>query len=127
MRNVLMVGLGGFMGAILRFSVSGFVQGWFRSVNFPYGTLVVNLVGCFLIGGLSYAAELRGLLSAEARSFVFVGLLGAFTTFSTFGDDTVRLFREGEDILSYLNIGLHLVLGLAAVWLGQTLVSLPVN
>ena len=125
MRNLLMVGLGGFMGAILRFSVSGLVQQWFKSVNFPYGTLAVNLLGCFLIGGLSYAAELRGLLSAEARSFVFVGLLGAFTTFSTFGDDTVRLFREGEDILSYLNIGLHLVLGLAAVWLGQTLVSLP--
>ena len=125
MGNLLMVGLGGFMGAILRFSVSGLIQQWFRSVNFPYGTLVVNLLGCFLIGGLSYAAELRGLLSSEARSFIFIGLLGAFTTFSTFGNDTVRLFREGEEILSFLNIGLHLGLGLAAVWLGQTLVSLP--
>ena len=65
------------------------------------------------------------MLSAEARSFIFIGLLGAFTTFSTFGNDTVSLFRDGEDILSLLNIGLHLVLGLAAVWLGQTLVSLP--
>ena len=125
MRNLLMVGLGGFMGAILRFSVSGYVQQWFKSVNFPYGTLVVNLLGCFLIGGFSYAAELRGLLNYEARSFIFIGLLGAFTTFSTFGNDTVRLLREGEEFLSFLNIGLHLVLGLAAVWLGQTLVSLP--
>jgi len=125
MRNLFMIGLGGFLGAILRFSVSGIVQHWFRSFHFPYGTLVVNLVGCFLIGGLSHAAELRGLLSAEARSFIFVGLLGAFTTFSTFGNDTVSLFRDGEDILSALNVGLHVVLGLAAVWLGQTLVSLP--
>lgn len=125
MRNLLMVGLGGFLGAIFRFSFSGMVQQWFKTVSFPYGTLVVNLVGCFLIGGLSHAAEIRGLLSSEARSFLFIGLLGAFTTFSTFGNDTVRLFQDGEDILSFLNIGLHLVLGLAAVWLGQTLVSLP--
>jgi CrcB protein len=125
MRNLILIGLGGFMGAILRFSVSGFVQQWFKSVNFPYGTLVVNLLGCFLIGWLSHTAEIRGLLSTEARSFIFIGLLGAFTTFSTFGNDTVSLFREGEDVLSLLNISLHLVLGLAAVWLGQTLVSLP--
>lgn len=125
MRNLILIGLGGFMGAILRFSVSGFVQQWFKSVNFPYGTLVVNLLGCFFIGWLSHTAEIRGLLSTEARSFIFIGLLGAFTTFSTFGNDTVSLFREGEDVLSLLNIGLHLVLGLAAVWLGQTLVSLP--
>lgn len=124
MRNLILVGLGGFLGAILRFSVSDLVQNWFRSVSFPSGTLVVNLLGCFLLGGLSHAAELRGLMSAEARAFMFIGLLGAFTTFSTFGNDTVSLIRKGEQVLSLLNIGLHLGLGLTAVWLGQTLVSL---
>lgn len=124
MRNLILVGLGGFLGAILRFSVSDLVQNWFRSVSFPSGTLVVNLLGCFVLGGLSHAAELRGLMSAEARAFMFIGLLGAFTTFSTFGNDTVSLIRKGEQVISLLNIGLHLGLGLTAVWLGQTLVSL---
>ncbi|TFG50114.1 MAG: fluoride efflux transporter CrcB [Anaerolineales bacterium] len=124
MNNILLVGLGGFMGALLRYSVSEFVQQWSKSIHFPYGTLVVNLLGCLLIGGLSQVAETRGYVSTEARSFIFIGLLGAFTTFSTFGNDTVSLYREGRDLLSLLNIGLHVVLGLSAVWLGRTLVVL---
>ena len=86
-QNLLLVGLGGFMGALLRYSITGFFQGWSKSVHFPYGTLVVNLLGCLLLGFLSQIAETRGIISAEARSFLFVGLLGAFTTFSTFGND----------------------------------------
>ena len=125
MQNILLIGLGGFTGALLRYSVSGLVQQWSKSSHFPYGTLVVNLVGCLLIGVLSQVAEVRGFVSAEVRAFVFIGLLGAFTTFSTFGNDTVSLFQEGKDYLSFLNIGLHLVLGLSAVWLGRTLVTMP--
>lgn len=125
MHNLLLIGLGGFMGALLRYSVSGLIQSWSKSMSFPYGTLVVNLLGCLLIGALSQVAEVRGVLSTEARSFIFIGLLGAFTTFSTFGNDTVSLFRDGKDLLSFVNIGLHLVLGLSAVWLGQSLVSQP--
>lgn len=125
MHNLLLIGLGGFMGALLRYSVSGLIQSWSKSMTFPYGTLVVNLLGCLLIGALSQVAEARGVLSTEARSFIFIGLLGAFTTFSTFGNDTVSLFRDGKDLLSFVNIGLHLVLGLSAVWLGQSLVSQP--
>ena len=125
MQNLLLIGLGGFMGALLRYSVSGFVQSWSKSINFPYGTLFVNLLGCLLIGVLSQMAEVKGFISPEARSFIFIGLLGAFATFSTFGHDTVNLLQEGKDLLSYVNIGLHLVLGLSAVWLGRSLVSLP--
>jgi CrcB protein len=125
MQNLLLIGLGGFMGALLRYGVSGFIQSWSKNINFPYGTLAVNLLGCLLIGMLSQVAEVRGVISPEARSFIFIGLLGAFTTFSTFGNDTVSLFRDGENLLSYINIGLHLVLGLSAVWLGQSLISLP--
>lgn len=123
MQNLLLIGLGGFMGALLRYGVGEFIQGWSKSINFPYGTLAVNLLGCLLIGMLSQVAEVRGVISPEARSFIFIGLLGAFTTFSTFGNDTVSLFRDGENLLSYINIGLHLVLGLSAVWLGQSLSS----
>jgi CrcB protein len=125
MGNLLLIGLGGFMGALLRYSVTGWVQNWSKSFNFPYGTLFVNLLGCLLIGALSQIAEVRGVISPEARSFIFIGLLGAFTTFSTFGYDTVNLFQEGKDLLSLINIGLHLVLGLSAVWLGRSLVSFP--
>ncbi len=125
MQNLLLIGIGGFMGAILRYGVSGIIQNWSKSVQFPYGTLMVNLLGCLLIGALSQVAETRGVISSEARSFIFIGLLGAFTTFSAFGNDTVSLFREGENLLSFINIGLHLVLGLSAVWLGQTLVTQP--
>ena len=125
MANILLVGLGGFLGALLRYSISGAVQGWFKSVSFPSGTLFVNLVGCLLIGVLSQLAEARGMISSEARSFIFVGLLGAFTTFSTFGDDTVNLFKKGEELLSLLNIGTHLVLGISAVWLGRFLATIP--
>jgi len=125
MQNLLLIGLGGFMGALLRYSVSGLIQNLSKSMSFPYGTLFVNLLGCLLIGALSQVAEIRGVISPEARSFIFIGLLGAFTTFSTFGNDTVSLFQDGKDFLSYVNIGLHLVLGLSAVWLGQSLVSQP--
>ena len=125
MQNLLLIGLGGFMGALLRYGVSGLIQSLSKSINFPYGTLVVNLLGCLLIGMLSQVAEVRGVISPETRSFIFIGLLGAFTTFSTFGNDTISLFRNGENVLSYLNIGLHLVLGLSAVWLGQNLISQP--
>ncbi len=125
MQNLILIGIGGFMGAILRYGVSGIIQNWSKSVQFPYGTLMVNLLGCLLIGALSQVAETRGVISSEARSFIFIGLLGAFTTFSAFGNDTVSLFREGENLLSFINIGLHLVLGLSAVWLGQTLVTQP--
>ncbi len=125
MQNLLLIGLGGFMGALLRYGVSEFIQSWSKSINFPYGTLAVNLLGCLLIGMLSQVAEVRGVISPEARYFIFIGLLGAFTTFSTFGNDTVSLFRDGENLLSYINIGLHLVLGLSAVWLGQSLISQP--
>ena len=125
MQNLLLFGLGGFMGALLRYSVSGLIQNLSNSISFPYGTLFVNLLGCLLIGALSQLAEVRGVISPEARSFIFIGLLGAFTTFSTFGNDTVSLFRDGENLLSYINIGLHLVLGLSAIWLGQSLVSQP--
>lgn len=125
MYNLLMVGLGGFMGALLRYSISGLFQGWTKSVHFPSGTLAVNLLGCLLLGFLSQVAETRGIISTEARSFLFVGLLGAFTTFSTFGNDTVNLFQDGKDFLSLLNVGLHLVLGLTAVWLGKSLVAFP--
>ena len=120
MSNLLWIGLGGFLGSILRYLFSGFVQGAFRSADFPYGTVAVNLTGCLLIGFLSHLAESHGAFAGETRAFLFVGLLGGFTTFSTFGNETMNLFRTGESPLAFLNLALHMVFGLGAVWLGRT-------
>lgn len=121
MGKILLVGLGGFMGSILRYLMSGYVQQWMKSVDFPYGTLAVNLIGCLVIGFLSQLAEARGVFMAESRAFVFIGVLGGFTTFSTFSNETMNLLRDGERLLAVVNIAAHLVPGLIAVWLGRVL------
>ncbi|HEX5132302.1 MAG TPA: fluoride efflux transporter CrcB [Candidatus Krumholzibacteria bacterium] len=117
--RLLLVGLGGFTGAVLRYLVAGWTQQATRSVSFPYGTLAVNVLGCILIGGLSYLADSRGMFSAETRLFVFVGLLGGFTTFSTFGNETLNLFRDGQALLAGANIVGNVILCLAGVWAGR--------
>ncbi len=121
MIKIFLAGAGGFVGSVLRYSMSGLVQDLSRSIHFPYGTLAVNLIGCFAIGLLSQLAETRGLFTAETRTLVFVGLLGGFTTFSAFGNETINLWREGQSGLALMNIAAHLVLCLGAVWLSRVL------
>jgi len=123
MTKLFLIGLGGFAGALLRYGVSGLIQNLSKSIAFPYGTLAVNLLGCLAIGFLSQLAESYGVFSSEARAFVLVGLLGAFTTYSTFANETVNLARDGQGSLSLVNLGLHIFLGLAAVWLGRVIVN----
>ena len=120
--KLLLIGLGGFSGALLRYGVSGLVLSFSKNGSFPFATLVVNLVGCFFIGLMSQLVDTNDMFSPEARSFIFVGLLGAFTTFSTFGNETINLLQDGQGHLSLVHIGLHLLLGLAAVWFGRFLV-----
>ena len=127
MGNFLFIGLGGFLGAILRYALSDFVQNWSKFSHFPFGTLVVNLVGCLLIGALAQLGESRDIFTPEASSLIFFGFLGAFTTFSTFSADSLNLMRNGQSLLSYLNIGASVVLGLAAVWLGRTFTAFFTN
>ena len=124
MLNILFVGLGGALGSIGRYLISGWVQTVTKSIQFPYGTLAVNLVGCFVIGFLAQLAETRGVFTSESRLFVFVGILGGFTTFSSFGNETFNLARDGEIWSSLMNIGANVVIGLFAVWLGRTLAYL---
>ncbi len=119
MRNLFIVGMGGFIGAMLRYLVSGGVQKWTQSVDFPYGTLAVNLIGCLVIGMLTRLDEMRGLLSPEARFFVLIGLLGAFTTYSTFSNEAMNLINDRRFNLAVLYMAAHLVLGLGAVLAGR--------
>ena len=127
MGNFLFIGLGGFLGAILRYALSDFVQSWSKFSQFPFGTLVVNLLGCLLIGALAQLAESRDIFTPETSSLIFLGFLGAFTTFSTFSSESLNLMRNGQNLLSYLNIGASVVLGLAAVWLGRTFTAFFTN
>ena len=121
MVNLFYVGLGGFIGAVLRYFVSGGVQKWTQSIDFPYGTLAVNLIGCLVIGMLTRMDEMRSLLSPEVRLFLLIGFLGAFTTYSTFSNEAVNLINDRQFDLMLLYMTAHLVLGLAAVFAGRFL------
>ena len=119
--NLLWVGLGGFVGSVCRFLLGGAVHQVLHNSTFPYGTMVVNLVGCFAIGVGGCLVELRQLFSPEARMFLLVGLLGGFTTFSTVGYESLNLARDGELLASLANIAIQVVAGVVLVWLGYGL------
>ena len=121
MTQIVLVGLGGMIGSVSRFLLSGFVQRLNPILGFPFGTLVVNIVGCFLIGLLNGLADTRQLFGDELRLFLFIGVLGGFTTYSTFGYETFSLLRDAEYPQAILSVILHLILGLGAVWIGDTL------
>jgi CrcB protein len=123
MSRILLIGCGGFLGSIARYLMSGLVQDR-AGLAFPAGTLCVNALGCLVIGAVSEAAEMRGAFSPEARAFVVVGVLGGFTTFSAFGNETINMMREGDRALAGLNVLAQVILGLGAVWAGRALVGL---
>lgn len=116
--NSAVIGSGGFVGALARYGLGGLVHRQLPMTAFPYGTLVVNLLGCLLIGVLAGLADSRQLFGPEFRLFALIGVLGGFTTFSTFGYETVALLRDAEYLRAATNVGVHVILGLALVWLG---------
>ncbi len=118
--TVIYVALGGALGSVIRYLLSTWTQTVSRSIDFPYGTLTVNLIGCFVIGFLSYLAEARGAFTVESRALVFIGILGGFTTFSSFGNETINLLRDGESLNALANVGANVIFGLILVWLGRT-------
>ena len=123
MIKLLLIGAGGFLGSVLRYLMSGFAQALSQSTLFPYGTLAVNVLGCLCIGFLSRLCVGSAFIGADAQAFLIVGILGGFTTFSAFGNETMKLIREGEAALALLNVGAQVLLGLGAVWLGYTLAA----
>jgi CrcB protein len=124
MPKTLLVGVGGFIGSILRYLVSGYIQQITKSATFPFGTLVVNIVGCVLVGVLSQLADRHGVFTAASRVFIFIGILGGFTTFSTFGNETMNLLQDGENFPALINAGAHIILGIGGVWIGRSLAYL---
>jgi fluoride exporter len=106
----IVLALGGIAGTISRYAMAGMV---YRVVGtqFPYGTLAVNLLGCFLIGLLDVLAQEKFVLSPQARLFLMVGFCGAFTTFSTFILETGNLIKDGQSVLAFANLMVSVALG----------------
>ena len=121
--NAALVGAGGFIGAMCRYGLSGLVQRSAALSSFPYGTLAVNMLGCFLIGLAIGLNETRQPFGAGFGLFALVGILGGFTTYSAFGFETFALLRDANYLHAAANVVIHIVLGLALVWLGYALVS----
>jgi len=119
-QQLLAIAGGGALGAVLRFGVSNSIYRLLGR-DFPYGTMAVNVLGSLLMGFLFILLVERMVVSAEWRSALLIGLLGAFTTFSTFSFETLALFDAGAPFKALLNIIASVVLCLAATWLGMIL------
>ena len=119
MQRVLIIGLAGLLGTLGRFGLSGIVARRFGE-TFPTGTLVVNVVGCFLAGFLFHLMYERFLINEVLRTAIMIGFLGGFTTFSSFGLQTFTLLRDGEIGLATVNVLASNIAGLLTVWAGYS-------
>jgi len=115
--TILLVGIGGFIGAILRYTLGGWIQNGF--VDFPVGTLTVNTLGSFFLGLIMYLSEYQGLFSEDTRIFLTIGIMGAFTTLSTFGYESFRLLDDSKLALLAINLVSTVLFSLLAVYLGK--------
>ncbi len=118
----LMIGLGGALGAISRFTLSTYIYQKYTHI-FPWGTFMVNMLGCFLIGVVYILGAENVITNPNTRSLLSVGFLGAFTTFSTFSYETLNIIKNGEFKIAFLYAVGSLVTGLLAVWLGLSLTN----
>ena len=123
LKIIFIIGSGSFLGGVSRYLTARYIQGAVFS-GFPFGTFVVNILGCFLIG-LFYGLSERGnLMSTEWRMFLTVGFCGGFTTFSTFASENVSLLKDGSFFFFALYTGLSVFLGLLATYMGSLITKI---
>ncbi len=117
-----MLAAGGICGTLGRYALSNLVNRW-TETQLPYGTFVVNVIGCFLIGMLAALSDKRLLLNPEVRLFAVTGLLGAFTTFSSLIYESAQLTQQGQLAMALLNVLASIALGFIAFWVGSLVVD----
>ena len=122
MKHMLLVGIGGGIGAIVRYKLGGLVLHHAVDWRFPLGTFLVNVLGCLVIGLVAGLVERQQLFSMDAQVFLIPGVLGGFTTFSAFGLETVVRLQRGEVAVALAYVTLSVLCGVAAVWLGMAVV-----
>jgi CrcB protein len=118
MKALLLVGVGGFIGSVVRWKLGGLVLHLTAQQRFPYSTFAVNVLGCLVAGVLAGLAEKHALFGPDTRLFLFTGLLGGFTTFSAFGLDALYLLRRGDVAVALLYALASVAVGLMAAWVG---------
>lgn len=122
MLQIIYIGVGGFIGAVSRFLVSRYMNNLLPT--FPLGTLTVNIIGSFILGFIVYSVSLGKSISPDMRDFITIGILGGFTTMSSFAYESFRLMELNQLLLFSLNLALNLVLCIAAVYAGKELAVL---
>ncbi len=119
MRDLLLVGMGGFLGSVTRYALGAWVTQQAAASRFPFGTLAVNAIGCLAIGLISGITEQSSTFSPHTRLLLITGVLGGFTTYSAFAYESYFLAREQAWALAAINVTAHVLLGLSMVWLGH--------
>lgn len=119
MKEMLIVGFGGLAGSVLRYKAGGLVNHVMPAARLPWGTILVNILGCLLIGAIAVTVERLSAYNAELRLLLITGFLGGFTTFSAFSLETYHLIRAGDPLFAVVNILLSVFAGLLAVWCGM--------
>lgn len=117
MLEVILVAIGGAIGSTARYLVSTWAVTRYGA-EFPYGTLIVNIVGCFIIGVFMTLATERLSISPYWRLFITVGFVGGMTTFSSFSYETIHLLQDADMLRAFYNVGLNILVGFSATWLG---------
>ena len=118
MKSIFLIGIGGFIGSIMRYLIYIWTQSLFKELSFPLGTLIVNISGCLLLGLLNGWAENHQFFTLQIRLFMFVGLLGSYTTFSTFSYQTIEMIQSGHSYQALLNVAIQVIVGLFAAFIG---------
>ena len=127
LRQLLLVALGGAIGSVARWRVSGWVLHQAVDWRFPLGTFVVNVLGCLIVGVLAGLAIKDDFFSTDQRLLLFTGVMGGFTTFSAFGLETFYLLRRGEYLIAGSNMVLSMAVGMAALFAGYHLIASRVS